>query len=263
MSSEPKKISVITVSLNNAAGLKKTIDSVKVQTVRHIIEHIVIDGASSDDTPQLLRSYNSILDYWVSEKDSGIYNAMNKGILKSSGEYLLFLNSGDYLCSDTVIEHSLPYLNGATFCYSNLRVLSPEGIELSPWVYPETLDAVYMKNGALPHPATFIHRSAFNSYLYSEQYKIASDWEFFYRKIVFENASYCKLPVPVSFFVLNGISSNRDVALREQFQIYDSCTPLLFRQAVRELEDFRKLPYTNLNRRFLRFKKQVMKLLGR
>ena len=96
------------MSLNNAAGLKKTIDSVKAQTVRHLIEHIVIDGASSDDTPQLLRSYNSILDYWVSEKDSGIYNAMNKGILKSSGEYLLFLNSGDYLCSDTVIEHSLP-----------------------------------------------------------------------------------------------------------------------------------------------------------
>lgn len=63
--------------------------------------------------------------------------------------------------------------------------------------------------------------------------------------------------------MLDGISSNRDVASREQFQIYDSCTPLLFRQAVRELEDFRKLPYTNLNRRFLRFKMQVMKLLGR
>lgn len=263
MYSDPKKISIITVSMNNVKGLKKTIDSVKSQTARHFIEHIVIDGGSSDGSRELLQQYNSHLDFWVSEKDGGIYNAMNKGILNSSAQYLLFLNSGDYLCSDFVIEQSLPYLNGADLYYSDLRILSAEGVEQTPWIYPEKLTAVYMKNGALPHPATFINRSAFNEYLYSEQYKIASDWEFFYKKIVFENATYSKLPVPLSFFVLDGISSNRDNALKEQYMIYEACTPLIFREALMQLEEFQKLPHTNLNKRYFLLKQKIKKLLGR
>ena len=85
------KLSIITINYNNAIGLKKTIESIVEQTY-HEFEYIVIDGGSNDDSKKvILENQNNISD-WCSEKDAGIYNAMNKGILKATGEYLLFLN---------------------------------------------------------------------------------------------------------------------------------------------------------------------------
>lgn len=93
------KISIITINFNNSKGLVQTLDSVAQQTYNNY-EHIIIDGASTDGSKSIIEQYknkNPHVTYWVSEKDEGIYNAMNKGITHAQGQYLLFLNSGDYI----------------------------------------------------------------------------------------------------------------------------------------------------------------------
>ena len=105
------KISIITINYNDAEGLRKTLASVASQTYTDI-EHIIVDGASTDGSVDVIREYetinlsstNPIRIVWVSEKDKGIYDAMNKGVAKASGEYLLFLNGGDALASPTAIQ---------------------------------------------------------------------------------------------------------------------------------------------------------------
>ena len=88
-------LSIITVNLNNLTGLQKTMQSVFEQTFTNY-EYIIIDGGSTDGSKEWIAQHADKLAYWVSEKDGGVFNAQNKGIVKSKGEYLLFLNSGDY-----------------------------------------------------------------------------------------------------------------------------------------------------------------------
>jgi glycosyltransferase involved in cell wall biosynthesis len=88
------KLSVITINYNNAIGLRKTIESVVNQTFRDY-EYIIIDGGSTDGSVDVIKEYADKIDYWVSEPDKGIYNAMNKGVAAAHGEYTNFLNSGD------------------------------------------------------------------------------------------------------------------------------------------------------------------------
>jgi glycosyltransferase involved in cell wall biosynthesis len=97
------KISIITVCYNAEKQLKKTIDSVINQTYKNI-EFIIIDGASSDNSLELLKTYSSSINFWVSEPDHGIYDAMNKGLSVATGDYVQFLNAGDYFCDETSLE---------------------------------------------------------------------------------------------------------------------------------------------------------------
>ena len=105
------KISIITINYNNAVGLEKTLQSVFNQTCADY-EYIVIDGGSADDSKNIIVDKRDKFSYWCSEKDSGIYNAMNKGIRKAAGEYLLFLNSGDCFHDTTVLADMYPSLSG-------------------------------------------------------------------------------------------------------------------------------------------------------
>ena len=97
------KLSIITVNLNNRIGLERTINSVVSQTFKDF-EWIVIDGGSTDGSKELITQYANHFAYWVSEPDKGIYNAMNKGIKVAKGEYLLFLNSGDWIIDERVAQ---------------------------------------------------------------------------------------------------------------------------------------------------------------
>ena len=89
------KISIISINYNDAIGLKKTIDSVRIQKYTDF-EYIIIDGGSTDGSLELIKENEGRINYWISEADKGVYNAMNKGILAAKGEYLLFLNGGDW-----------------------------------------------------------------------------------------------------------------------------------------------------------------------
>ena len=105
-------LSIITINYNNAQGLKKTLKSVLNQTNTQF-EHVIVDGASTDNAVEIMQQYEAdatargIKVVWVSEKDKGIYNAMNKGIKMASGEYIQILNSGDCLAAGTVVNDML------------------------------------------------------------------------------------------------------------------------------------------------------------
>ena len=113
-----KPISIITINYNNASGLEKTIRSVVEQTYNEY-EYIIIDGASLDKSKEVIQEYQRYIDFWCSEKDSGIYNAMNKGIQKASGEYLLFLNSGDVLHNSAVLAAIHGFLSVQDILYGD------------------------------------------------------------------------------------------------------------------------------------------------
>ena len=108
------KYSIITVNYNNKEGLRQTIESVIHQTFRDF-EFIVIDGGSTDGSADVLKEYDAQITYWVSEKDNGIYNAMNKGIAKATGDYLNFMNSGDCFYTSDVLESVANYESDADF----------------------------------------------------------------------------------------------------------------------------------------------------
>src|SRR3954468_8744814 len=120
------KLSIITINFNNAAGLRKTMESVVSQSSQHF-EYIVIDGGSTDGSAEVIQQHAGKLAYWVSEADNGIYNAMNKGILKASGDYCQFLNSGDTLASPYVIERMLEVLPDCSIFYGNMIKALPNG----------------------------------------------------------------------------------------------------------------------------------------
>lgn len=217
-----KKLSVVTVNLNNVEGLRKTMHSVLSQSIFSQIEYIVIDGGSKDGSQEEIKKVESSLAYWCSEKDAGVYNAMNKGIVKSTGEYILFLNSGDYFISNTIAEEALSS-SDADIIYG--FVDSPIGIQTSP----EKITVSTLVKISLHHQATFIRRSLFDQYgLYSEDNRFESDWEFFLKTILVEKVSTSCLGRPVSYFEMGGLSSNErldEEKQREKLKVVQRVLP--------------------------------------
>jgi glycosyltransferase involved in cell wall biosynthesis len=198
-------LSVITINYNNKLGLKKTIESVVGQSFDNY-EYIVIDGDSNDGSKEVIEDFKKDITYWVSEPDSGIYNAMNTGIRASNGDYLLFLNSGDVLFSSNILgEASKRMSNGIDIYYGDLAYKS-NGKQLIER-FPKELSFSFFYEKSLPHPATFIKRDLFEKvFYYNEEWKIVSDWEFFICAICKYNASYKHLDLILSDFEVGGIS---------------------------------------------------------
>lgn len=171
------KISIITINYNNLAGLQTTLNSVAAQRWQEF-EHIIIDGGSTDGSVAYIESQAQRLAYWVSELDKGVYHAMNKGIAKASGEYVLFLNSGDHFYDKNSLKDSVQELKDQDIVYGNLQVVENDKAVIKE--YPIQLSFSYFVKDTLPHPATFIKRDAFaKTALYKEDFKILSDWKFF------------------------------------------------------------------------------------
>jgi glycosyltransferase involved in cell wall biosynthesis len=201
------KLSIITVNLNNAEGLQKTIKSVLSQTFTDF-EYILIDGCSIDESVEVIKGYGERLTYWVSEPDLGIYNGMNKGILKANGEYLLFLNSGDYLNNFNVLKDV--FIKNFTEDLILGSVIFNSGDKQELFEIPDinNLTFRYFINSTIPHPGAFIKQSLFKKLGYfNEEYIISSDWEFFLIAIFYSGASLRKIPEIISVFDRNGISS--------------------------------------------------------
>ena len=203
------KLSIITINYNNKAGLQKTIDSVITQTFKDF-EWIIIDGDSTDGSKELIEQYSQHITYWVSEPDNGIYHAMNKGILFAQGEYLLFLNSGDWLIGTNIVEQAFPFMNNVDFVYGALQMVNKDG-NIRIWDIPiDSVTGELFLNSTMPHPATFIKKEKLLQYGgYDESYKIAADWKFFMDAILFGNSSFKKMPFVVSVFSEDGISSTQ------------------------------------------------------
>jgi glycosyltransferase involved in cell wall biosynthesis len=214
-------ISIITVNLNNASGLQKTIESVVPQTFNNY-EYVIIDGGSTDGSCNIIEKNAAHINYWVSEEDGGIFSAMNKGILAAKGKYLMFLNSGDYLSVTDILQKVSGYLGKEDIVYGNMYQLVKT--MLVETIYPSKITAKYFFVNSIPHPSSFTKKELFEKHgLFSTKYKIISDWEFFFLAVCKHNCTTKHLPFFVSVYNLLGISHTQSASSqkkREREQVY-------------------------------------------
>lgn len=217
-----KKLSIITINYNNADGLERTICSVVAQTAYPDIEYVVVDGASKDGSYDVMTGYDGKISKWVSEPDKGIYNAMNKGVGMATGDYCLFLNSGDVLHDSSALEKVLPQLDGTDFVIG--KVLFLNSGQTSDVEEPLTLNRFY--SGSVPHPATFIKREWLLKYPYDESLRIVSDWKFFMQTLILDNAPYKLIDDIITDFDCEGISaSNKSLVYSEREKVFAELFP--------------------------------------
>lgn len=205
------KLSIITINFNNFDGLKRTVESVLCQTYRDM-EYIIVDGASTDGgamyVKQLKERTSPFPMTCISEKDTGIYNAMNKGIKCACGEYCLFLNSGDFLIASDVLERVFAQNPKADIICARCNV-SDNGkvVWTSPYLPKVTLKDLYFVG--IPHQSTFICRSLFEKYgMYREDFRYNSDIDFWYKAIVLGEATTQGVDVITTDYNLDGVSAH-------------------------------------------------------
>jgi glycosyltransferase involved in cell wall biosynthesis len=172
------KISIITVVFNSKDFIERTIESIKNQGYRNI-EYIVVDGASTDGTLQLIEKYKPDIYKYISEPDKGLYDAMNKGLKLASGDYVCFLNSGDQLFSNDTLNHMFGNLTELPdIIYGETMIVDIHGNEigLRRLKAPENLTWESFKKGMLVcHQSVYVKRSIAPEY--DLKYKIASDFD--------------------------------------------------------------------------------------
>lgn len=195
-------ISIITVVFNNDKTLERTILSVINQTYKNI-EYIIIDGGSTDNTVDIIKKYNNHLHYWISESDDGLYDAMNKGIYYSTGEYVGIINSDDWYELDAVEKIVSSLKKDTDIIWGNMIIEKKNPILVKP-----TLDLNMLKNKMIIfHPTVFVLKNNYIKYGgFNTNYKIVADWDlmwrFYEKKCVF---LYCD--EIISHFSVTGVSS--------------------------------------------------------
>lgn len=166
---------------------------------------------------------------WISEKDKGIYNAMNKGITMAQGEYLQFLNSGDWLVDENSLMTVFAEAKNVDIIYGDRINIYEDGTTRYVNYFPDTMTALFLYQGMISHQASFIKRDLFEKYgLYREDLKYASDWEFFLKTFLLHNCSYLHLHQYVVYFDCAGISSvaaNNEEMWRERRRVFAETLP--------------------------------------
>lgn len=231
------KLSIITINLNNKDGLQKTVDSVVSQTFTDY-EFIIIDGKSTDGSVDIIRQYEDRISYWVSEKDSGIYNAQNNGIKHAIGEYLYFLNSGDALYEADTLEKVFadnphdPFICGSFYMEKGGELEADISYKDKDWHL-----AIYdLFSGFLCHQAFFIHSDNFNKYgLYDESLKVVADWKLFFQAIAIEHRPVKYIDEFIVIYNMEGFSTQigGSVIYPEKLKV---CREFLNEDAVKRLE---------------------------
>lgn len=226
------KLSIITINRNNAAGLEKTMSSVASQTFKDF-EYIVIDGASTDGSVEAIKKLEHEFAHlrWVSESDTGIYNAMNKGIRMASGEYVQVLNSGDCLAADDVTERMLSALEekgNPGILYGNMIKCFPDGRQMLDRCFAgEDVTMMGMYMGSLNHDSSYISRDLFEKYgFYDENLKIVSDWKWFLQAIIWGGEKPQYVDLNVTLYDMTGISeTNKELDKAERKLVLEQLFP--------------------------------------
>jgi glycosyltransferase involved in cell wall biosynthesis len=172
-------ISIITVVYNGEKYLEETILSVINQTYDNV-EYVIIDGGSTDGTLDIIKKYEEKIDYWVSEKDCGIYDAMNKGIDLASGEWINFMNAGDSLVNNKVLNNLLSELSN--FCndivYGDINIIRSFDLISIYYKICSKIDKYFLMENTICHQAIFFRKLLFlESGKHNLQYKIVGDYE--------------------------------------------------------------------------------------
>lgn len=222
------KITIVTVCLNAEAWIANCLRSVATQTYSDF-EHIIIDGASSDRTLEIVGAFPHITKV-ISERDAGLYDAMNKGIALASGDFVYFLNSDDELCSHNtlseVVEHIKDRPNADVY-YGDLEVFGGRKGKVKYCHSPDP-DGVaeMMILGCLPHQSTLARRQVFNlTGPFNLQYFYHADYDWFLKVIWDPRIVMCHLPIAVGRFRPMGLSSNLEKS-QPEVHIIQNRSPL-------------------------------------
>lgn len=241
------KFSIITINYNNLLGLKRTINSVLSQTFRDF-EWIIIDGGSNDGSKEeieaLRNNPKANITYWCSERDNGIYHAMNKGIHRSQGEYLNFMNSGDTFYDESTLALVSKLIKGEDIYYGDsLQVYLDHTLMAKA---PKQIDLVYMYFRTICQQGMFVKLSVLNSKPFDETFKVKGDS---HRWIVslLDGNSFSYLNLPTCRFYMDGISASGKSYTEEQVMIDQ-----LLKPAIRE--DLHRLFYYEYSHNYVRLR---------
>jgi len=199
------KVSIITVVYNGIEHVEETIKSVLEQTYDNV-EYIIIDGGSNDGTVELIRKYEEQIDYWISEPDNGIYDAMNKGLAQATGETVGLINADDWYERDAVEKVVRRFQNSnADVLHGSMRILKENGSEMIVQA-EENLERL-KKGMLLNHPTVFAKRSQYAKYgFFDTSYSIVADWEMMLRWW-HQDAQFEALDDVLANFRMGGVSS--------------------------------------------------------
>ena len=220
------KFSIITVNYNNREGLIKTIESVINQTCTDY-EYIIIDGDSNDGSAEVIKEYSDHITYWVSERDKGVYNAMNKGIAQAKGTYVNFMNSGDTFYSPNILENVCTLMNDdCDLVIGKDYNQDPDTGEVFTTILPTRVSMAALYMWTLPHQSAFIRRALFNESPYDETLHIVADWKFYLDKIVYEGKTVQLLDMIICNREQEGISiSQASKTVEERHRVLSTLLP--------------------------------------
>lgn len=205
---------------NDLAGLKKTVASVLNQTCKDY-EYIILDGGSTDGCVEYMDSLQ-FHGKKKSEKDSGIYNAMNKAVKMAEGDYCLFLNAGDTLYDETVLEQAAQVLQDDDFYVGKTMEIGEKSISRD---VPVPMTIGYLIRESIFHQSTFTRRQLLLDHPYSERLSIVSDWALFFERWLY-GSSFKILDFYVSNYYLGGFSSkHRDMLEQERYEVVKRLIP--------------------------------------
>ncbi len=222
------EISIITINYNNAIGLLETLKSV-IQQDFQAFEYIVVDGGSTDESIDAIKKCERYIDYWISEPDKGIYDAMNKGIEKCTAKYIMFLNSGDVfvdkqalqVCSTIIDNHKDVHI-----FYGD--IIGKNHPQFGTWIHthPSLLTIEFFKKGNINHQASFISSSLFKELgLYPSQYKLSGDHWLFLKSYV-KGKKFKHINRPIVIYDYSGASAvQRQKYVQEMNIIWKSLIP--------------------------------------
>jgi len=206
-------ISVITATYNSAATVRNTFESVLAQSYKDI-EYIVIDGASTDGTVDIIREYEKRFNgrmRWISEKDSGLYEAMNKGIRLSKGEVLGILNSDDFFSDSGILDTVAKEMEGVDAIYGDIHYVNEQDLSEPVRYYSSAMFRPWkMIMGFMPaHPSFYCRRNVYDRFgTFDTEFKVAADFELLLRLIYIGKISTKYLPVDFVTMRTGGISTS-------------------------------------------------------
>jgi len=214
------KLSVITIVYNNVKDIERTMLSVLNQTYPHI-EYLIIDGDSNDGTKDIIVKYKNRLSQFISEKDRGIYDAMNKGLALATGDYVLFMNSGDEIYSPETVKEIFDTAPGADIYYGETEMYDEHWKSLGQRRHqaPETFDWHSFKHGmSISHQAIYVKRSLAVPYDLRYKYSADIDWII---KVAKNASSIVNTNSYVAKYLVGGVSKQKHLAsLKERFRIF-------------------------------------------
>lgn len=205
------KLTIITVCLNAADTIDKTLKSIISQSFKNI-ELIIFDGKSEDNTVDIIKKYKDNIAFFQSAKDDGVYDAMNRALEKASGDYVLFFNAGDTFCSEDVLENAMKVISENAdydFVFGWSKCIDKNAVCTRTDKYDNYKNKTFFADNNICHQAIFYKRSLFSNDKYDTQnFKIYADWDFNVRCVKLKKAKILPLNFEICNFLIGGISTN-------------------------------------------------------